>query len=185
MGAARMAWRRAYNFWSHHPATDFILAGVAILSAFFWQQQHFLASHDSDQRMSIYATIASVAAIVGGFGTAAISQYATSSGMRMAVLRQAYGIHLRRNWVSLLTSMLLVSGGCLGVMVGDTGETIGWPGWVTEWLVFLGVFRALRLVWLFRLLIDVSDFDANYQGRGETIEVVDIPHRDSRSESST
>ncbi|MFG2117789.1 hypothetical protein [Streptomyces sp. NPDC048710] len=160
MGAVRTARGYVYNQWSHHPIVDFALTAVSMGALALMQGHHFLAGHDADQRMNIYATVASVAAIVGGFGTAAISQYATSSGQRMAILRQMFGVHLRRNWVGLLTSMLLVSFGCLGVMIADTKKEIGLGGWITEYLIFFGVVRSLRLVWLFRLLIDVSDHDA-------------------------
>ncbi|MGV9246728.1 hypothetical protein [Streptomyces sp. NPDC003710] len=172
MGAARTAWNRLYNQWSHHPVIDF-LASVLVVAVLMYAQggRNFLAGHDSDQRMNIYATVASVAAIVGGFGTAAISQYATSSGQRMTVLRQMFGVHLRRNWVGLLTSMLLVSGGCLAVMISDTGKEIGWSGWVAEYLVVFGALRSLRLVWLFRLLIDVSDFDADNNNSAPSVQV--------------
>ncbi|BCK69787.1 hypothetical protein Srufu_037400 [Streptomyces libani subsp. rufus] len=167
-------WARLLNRWSHQPAIDYVMAGLTTLALAAWQRHHILAHHSEDQRMNIYATVASVAAIVGGFGTAAISQYATSSGRRMAVLRELYGHQLRRNWVGLLTSMLMVSGGCLTVMIIDTESTLGWPGWMVEGLIAFGFYRALRLVWLFRLLIDVSDHDAGSSERGTTIEVLDV-----------
>ncbi|MGA4877507.1 hypothetical protein [Streptomyces lydicamycinicus] len=167
-------WARLHNRWSHHPAIDYAMAALTTLALAAWQRHHILAHHSEDQRMNIYATVASVAAIVGGFGTAAISQYATSSGTRMAILRELYGHQLRRNWVGLLTSMLMVSGGCLAVMISDTESTLGWPGWAVECLIAFGFYRSLRLVWLFRLLIDVSDHDAGNSGRGTTIEVLDV-----------
>ncbi|MGW4866309.1 hypothetical protein [Streptomyces chartreusis] len=160
MGAVRTVWGHVYNQWSHHPIVDFALTAVSLSLLALTQGHHILASHDADQRMNIYATVASVAAIVGGFGTAAISQYATSAGQRMTVLRQMFGVHLRRNWVGLLASMLLVSFGCLAVMISDTKKEIGLGGWIAEYLILFGAIRALRLVWLFRLLIDVSDHDA-------------------------
>ncbi|MCF3148587.1 hypothetical protein [Streptomyces platensis] len=167
-------WARLLNCWSHRPTIDYALAALTTLALASWQRHHILTQHSQDQRMNIYATVASVAAIVGGFGTAAISQYATSSGRRMAFLRELYGHHLRRNWVGLLTSMLTVSGGCLGVMLIDTKSTLGWPGWVVEGLITLGFYRSFRLVWLFRLLIDVSDHDAGNSGRGQTVDVLEI-----------
>lgn len=171
MGAIRSARGYVYNRWSHHPAVDFALTALSVGALALAQGHHILANHDADQRMNIYATVASVAAIVGGFGTAAISQYATSSGQRMTVLRQMFGVHLRRNWVGLLTSMLLVSFGCLAVMMSDTRKEIGLGGWITEYLIFFGAIRSLRLVWLFRLLIDVSDHDAGNPIGDSTVRV--------------
>ncbi|WP_371481534.1 hypothetical protein [Kitasatospora sp. NBC_00315] len=122
--------------------------------------------------MSIYATVASVAAIIGGFGTAAISQYASSSGRRMTFLRARFGASLRRNWVSILTSMSAVAIGCLAVMLYDTDETIGGVGWFVEFLLALGTLRTIRLIWLFRLLIDASDYDGTNAGNYEEVHVV-------------
>ncbi|MFF7810809.1 hypothetical protein ACFZCF_02625 [Streptomyces sp. NPDC007945] len=171
MGAVRRVQGYIYNQWSHHPIGDFVLAGLFVGTLGITQGHHIFADHNADQRMSIYATVASVAAIVGGFGTAAISQYATSSGQRMTILRQTYGVHLRRNWVGLLTSMLFVSFGCLAVMMSDTKDKIGLGGWIAEYLVAFGAVRSFRLVWLFRLLIDVSDHDAGNPGTDSTLRV--------------
>ncbi|MYX24919.1 MULTISPECIES: hypothetical protein [unclassified Streptomyces] len=171
MGAVQTARSYVYNQWTHHPAVDFALTALPVGVLAATQGHHILADHDADQRMNIYATVASVAAIVGGFGTAAISQYATSAGRRMTILRQMYGVHLRRNWVGLLTSMLLVSFGCLAVMMSDTDKTIGLGGWITEYLIFFGAVRSLRLIWLFRLLIDVSDHDAENPNSDTRVQV--------------
>ncbi|MEU9074328.1 hypothetical protein [Kitasatospora sp. NPDC048538] len=122
--------------------------------------------------MSIYATVASVAAIIGGFGTAAISQYASSSGRRMTFLRARFGDSLRRNWVSILTSMAAVAIGCLAVMIYDTRDSIGRAGWLVEMLLAVGTARTVRLIWLFRLLIDVSDHDGTNDPNREEVQVV-------------
>lgn len=165
--------RRIHNLWSEHPATDWVNAVICTLALGLWQQNHILSEHDADRRMSIYATVASVAAIIGGFGTAAISQYATSSGRRMTFLRDRFGESLRRNWVSILTSMTAVSSGCLAAMISDTGKSVGWQGWPVGVLLFLGILRAIRLIWLFRLLIDVSDHDGTISARRDPVRIVD------------
>lgn len=169
--------RRLHNLWSEHPSADWLGAAVCVTLLGFWQQGHVLNGHSADQRMNVYATVASVAAIIGGFGTAAISQYATSSGRRMTFLRARFGESLRRNWVSILTSMTAVAIGLLAVMMSDTKESIGWPGWVVGLLLFLGLFRAIRLIWLFRLLIDVSDHDGTNLSTSEPVQIVD-PRRE-------
>lgn len=165
--------RKAHNLWSEHPSVDWLGAVVCVSVLGLWQHGHILRDHSADQRMNVYATVASVAAIIGGFGTAAISQYATSSGRRMTFLRERFGESLRRNWVSILTSMTTVSAGCLATMLGDTGKVIGWQGWFVESLLFLGLLRAVRLIWLFRLLIDVSDHDGTNATRSEPVRIVD------------
>lgn len=144
---------------------------LSVVSLWALQRHSLLALHSSDQRMSIYATVASAAAIVAGFGTAAVGQYASSSGRRMTMLRQLYGIHLRNNWVGVLSAMLTVTGGCLAIMLSDSEKAIGWQGWVFDVLVMLGVFRSIRLIWLFRLLIDVADHDAGTDTSDTRMEV--------------
>ncbi|MEV5234569.1 hypothetical protein [Streptomyces pseudogriseolus] len=69
--------------------------------------------------------------------------------------------------------MTAVSAGCLAAMLGDTEKTIGWQGWMVEWLLFLGLLRAVRLIWLFRLLIDVSDHDGTNVARNEPVRIID------------
>jgi hypothetical protein len=162
-----------HNLWSEHPSVDWLGAALCATVLGFWRSGHILSGHSLDQRMSIYATVASVAAIIGGFGTAAISQYATSSGRRMTFLRARFGESLRRNWVSILTSMTAVAAGLLATMLGDTGKTIGWPGWLVGYLLFLGLLRSVRLIWLFRLLIDVSDHDGTAAARNDPVRIVD------------
>jgi hypothetical protein len=169
--------RRVHNLWSEHPGVDWAGALICVAVLGLWQHNHILSHHSSDQRMNVYATVASVAAIIGGFGTAAISQYATSSGRRMTFLRARFGESLRRNWVSILTSMTAVSAGCLAAMLSDTGKTIGWQGWVVGLLLFLGLLRAVRLIWLFRLLIDVSDHDGTIATRDEPVRIIDPGNR--------
>lgn len=164
---------RARNTYFERPSVDWLAALVITVALAVIQRRPLLDFHTSDQRMNIYATVASVAAIIGGFGTAAISQYATSSGYRMTILRERFGPSLRSNWVSLLTSMTAIAGGCLIAMLYDTQKTLGWPGWAIEILLVLGAFRGVRLIWLFRLLIDVSDHDATSNGISATVNVVD------------
>lgn len=165
--------RSIHNLWSERPSMDWAIAAISASALGIWQRGHVLDGHSLDQRMNVYATVASVAAIVGGFGTAAISQYATSSGRRMTFLRARFGESLRRNWVSILTSMTAVSAGCLATMLSDTREKIGWPGWVIGFLLFLGLIRAVRLIWLFRLLIDVSDHDGTAAPSNDPVRLVD------------
>ncbi|MDN3297452.1 hypothetical protein QWM81_26120 [Streptomyces ficellus] len=173
MASWGQATRKVHNLWSEHPSVDWLAAALCVSVLGFWQHGHVLSGHSLDQRMSVYATVASVAAIIGGFGTAAISQYATSSGRRMTFLRARFGESLRRNWVSILTSMTAVSAGLLAVMLGDTGKTVGWPGWLVGFLLFLGLLRSVRLIWLFRLLIDVADHDGTTTNNNEPVRIVD------------
>ncbi|WP_406515027.1 hypothetical protein OH809_10555 [Streptomyces sp. NBC_00873] len=62
--------------------------------------------------------------------------------------------------MSILTGMLLISAGCLALLIVDRTKSIGDIGWLAESLLALGVARSIRLVWLFNILINVSDRDA-------------------------
>jgi hypothetical protein len=56
--------------------------------------------------------------------------------------------------------MLVISAGCLLLLVLDRAKSAGYTGWLTEFLLLLGSARSIRLVWLFNMLIGVSDRDA-------------------------
>ncbi|WP_234317789.1 TMEM134 family protein [Streptomyces rimosus] len=114
----------------------------------------------ADRRKDIYTTAASISALVGGFGTAAIAQYASSHGRDMRELRRRFGGSLRKNWSSILSGMLLISAGCLLLLTIDRTESAGFASWLAEAMLVLGGARSVRLVWLFNMLIKVSDRDA-------------------------
>ncbi|TJZ52217.1 hypothetical protein FCH28_19945 [Streptomyces piniterrae] len=110
----------------------------------------------------MYTTGATVVALVGSFVTAAIAQYASATGRRMRVLRTAPHLasQFRRNWVSVLSATLLISGVCLLATALDTTETDpGGVHWAVEGVLILGAARAYRLLWLFNAVIQATDRD--------------------------
>lgn len=121
--------------------------------------EDLLAALPASNRSNLYMTAASVSALVGGFGTAAISQYATANGRRMLEIRRRFGLRMRRNWSGVLKAMLIVSGTCLVALGLDVHDKPGHLGHIVEFALIFGALRSLRLVWLFNLLIDVSDQD--------------------------
>ncbi|WP_143686943.1 hypothetical protein [Streptomyces sp. TLI_171] len=155
---------RIRNQWAEYPAGDWILVALAMVAYSFLRVSihhgGLIEKLSPDSRSNLYMTAASVSALVGGFGTAAISQYATASGRRMVEIRRRFGISMRKNWSSILKAMLIVSGGSLLALMLDVGSKPGWIGLFIESLLMFGGFRSIRLVWLFNLLIDVSDQDA-------------------------
>ena len=158
------ALRRLKDAWSEVPGFDWILA-VLVVGGHFgvtrWASwPGIIEGLTADRRKDLYTTAASVSALVGGFGTAAIAQYASSHGQDMRELRRRFGSSLRKNWSSILTGMLIVSAGCLALLVLDRTKSAGYTEWLTEFLLVLGSARAIRLVWLFNMLISVSDRDA-------------------------
>ncbi|WP_406125827.1 hypothetical protein OHQ89_28345 [Streptomyces canus] len=161
--------------WSERPAIDWWLSLIAIFihlsSTRFATSSSIFQSIPADRRSDIYMTSASISALIGGFGTAAISQYATANGRRMLEMRRRFGTSLRKNWSGILIAMLAISGGCLLALMEDNSKKIGVIGWLVEGLLILGALRALRLVWLFSMLIDMADADVTEPQRSPAISV--------------
>ncbi|MDR3082560.1 MAG: hypothetical protein LBV60_16820 [Streptomyces sp.] len=109
-----------------------------------------------EQRIAVYTTTATVVAIIGSFITAAVTLYAAATGPRMRALRThpQQGPEFRRNWMSILSATLVVSGLCLlAVVLDSTERDPGGAHWLAEGARALGVARAARLVWLFGKVI--------------------------------
>lgn len=166
---------RLGKLWSERPVTDWWLSIATITTHLAWARfapsSSIFQSIPPDRRGDIYMTLASISALVGGFGTAAISQYATANGRRMLELRRRFGVSLRKNWSGILISMLAVSGGCLFALMRDNSKEIGSTGWLVEALLILAALRSLRLVWLFSMLIDMADADVTEPQRAPAIRV--------------
>lgn len=164
MPGTRSAWRRLKDVWSEAPGIDWLL--VALLVGGYVGISHWSSTPDifcglsADRRKDVYTTMASISALIAGFGTAAIAQYASSHGRDMRELRRHFGRSLRKNWSSILTGMLLISAGCLVLLLIDRTRSAGNVGWFAEVLLAFGAARSVRLVWLFNMLINVSDRDA-------------------------
>lgn len=115
-----------------------------------------------EQRITVYTTTGTVAALVGSFVTAAIAQYAASTGRRMRELRvsRRLGPQFRGNWVSIVSATLTVCGLCLLATILDTTERDpGGVHWLAEVAIVLAAVRSTRLVWLFDKVIEVGDED--------------------------
>ncbi|MDK1473020.1 hypothetical protein QNO07_06195 [Streptomyces sp. 549] len=158
--------RRVLNGWRSRPAADWLLTAVVLgghgLLVTLTGRGDILGAPEREQRLTIYTTGATVVALVGSFVTAAIAQYASASGRRMRVLRTAPHLasQFRRNWVSVLSATLLISGTCLLATVLDTTETNPeGVHWAVEGALILGAARSYRLLWLFNAVIQASDKD--------------------------
>jgi hypothetical protein len=164
VSGARSVWRRLKDAWSETPGIDWLFVALVVGGHFAisrWSSTpDIFDGLSADRRKDIYTTVASISALVGGFGTAAVAQYATSHGRDMRELRRRFGRSLRRNWSSILTGMLLVSASSLVFLMIDRAKSAGNAGWFAEALLTFGAARSVRLVWLFNMLINVSDRDA-------------------------
>jgi hypothetical protein len=177
MSTIRVLCRRLQDVWSERPGVDwlvaFVLVTLHVVAAHFGGPGHFLRELDGQQRSTVYTSAASVSALVGGFGTAAISQYVTAGGGRMLQLRRHYGRSLRNNWSGILSSMLIVSGFSLVCLIVDSGEQVGREVWAFEFILIFGILRSVRLVWLFRLLIAMADTDVSDPPRSPPVGIPD------------
>ncbi|MFJ9419131.1 hypothetical protein ACIRPT_33995 [Streptomyces sp. NPDC101227] len=155
-------WRR----WVGRPVVDLVIAGavvglhVAVVR--ITGAGDVLGWPGREQRIAVYTTTATVVAIIGSFITAAVTLYAAATGPRMRVLRThpQQGPEFRRNWMSILSATLVVSGLCLLAVALDTTEhdPVG-AHWLAEGAAALGVARAVRLMWLFGKVIIGNDLD--------------------------
>jgi hypothetical protein len=158
--------RGLLNGWRSRPAADWLLTAVVLgghgLLVALTGRGDILGTPGREQRLEIYTTGATVVALIGSFVTAAIAQYAASTGRRMRVLRTAPHLasQFRRNWVSILSATLLISGICLLAIALDTTETDpSGVHWAVEGALVLGAGRAYRLLWLFNAVVQASDRD--------------------------
>ncbi|MEU8912865.1 hypothetical protein [Streptomyces nigrescens] len=155
-------WRR----WVGRPVVDLVIAGAAVglhmAAVRITGAGDVLGWPDREQRIAVYTTTATVVAIIGSFITAAVTLYAAATGPRMRVLRThpQKGPEFRRNWMSILSATLVVSGLCLLAVVLDNTEhdAVG-AHWLAEGAAALGVARAVRLMWLFGKVIIGNDLD--------------------------
>ncbi|MHC3449713.1 hypothetical protein [Streptomyces prasinus] len=180
---------RIRDLWGERPGFDWLMA-LALLAGHFTychvaNTEGLFASIAPDRRKDIYTTAASASALIGGFGTAAISQYATASGRRMLEIRRRFGTSLRRNWGGILSSMLFVTAVCLIALIVDTNKEPGKSGWLVETALFLGALRAARLVWLFGMLIDVADQDVTEPRRSPAVAIPQTRRPDAGDRPNT
>lgn len=180
--------QRIRNLWGERPVADWItaltLVGGHLLYCRLTGVDPLFTPISEDRRKDIYTTLASASALIGGFGTAAISQYATANGRRMLEMRRRFGTSLRRNWSSILSAMLIVTAACLIALIVDTEKKPGDIGWVIELSLALAALRAVRLLWLFGMLIDVADQDVTEPRRSPAV-AVSRPTAPSTGSTST
>ncbi|UQA97322.1 hypothetical protein [Streptomyces halobius] len=152
--------------WAGRPRLDWLITlvvtGAHLSVVRVTGSGDILAWPHHEQRIDIYTTTATVAALVGSFITAAVAQYAASNGPRMRALRthEVQGVQFRRNWVGILSATLVISGLCLMATILDTTESDpGGVHWLVEVAMCLGGVRAVRLLWLFGKVIVAADRD--------------------------
>ncbi|MCM3264699.1 hypothetical protein M3765_11775 [Streptomyces thermoviolaceus] len=166
---------RIRDLWSERPVVDWLAAATLVVGHLLYchltKSDPLFAPISGDRRKDIYTTTASASALIGGFGTAAISQYATANGRRMLEIRRRFGASLRRNWSSVLSAMLIVTAACLLALIVDIHKKPGGIGWAIEFVLIFGSLRSIRLLWLFGMLIDVADQDVTEPRRSPAVAI--------------
>lgn len=118
---------------------------------------------DAKDASSVFATSATVVAIVAGFGTLAISIYLaidTEVGFRF---RAIVGRTVRTLWISSLSGGLVSAVLCVVALTLINNLTAAW--WVYWAAVGLGTTAALRTVWLISKVLGASDAAAVVESR--------------------
>lgn len=157
---------RLVDLWSELFWLDYLAPLVAVgvqLTLIISGATRQLGIHwpDLDQRVSAYATGATVVSVIGGLSAVAVSVYLAAAGERARAARQHKGTALRRNWRALLVGMALSAGMCLLAQVVDggapaeriTAESIFLFG------IVLAATRFVRLLWLFNAIMRIADRD--------------------------
>lgn len=150
------------GWWSEHPMVDYAAVLVVTLSHLLlvglWGRGDVLDGTTIDQRLDLYATGASVAAIIGGVTSVAVALYQSLGGARGGAVRRHYGPEIRRNWRALLIATGLAPTLCLAAMALDrsTGDPL-LPRFLFEAALILAAARFLRLMWLFDAFLHIDD----------------------------
>jgi hypothetical protein len=149
------------DWWSDHPATDFI--PVCIIVGFHFsvvqglKHGDFLSWPSTEGRIATYAAGAGVMALIAGFTGTAIAQYGSSSGPIVDALRRSFGETIRRSWASVVTWLLISALLCIIAMSIDRKTGTFGSQWVFEFAMCAGIAKFARLLFLFRLFLNASD----------------------------
>lgn len=103
--------------------------------------------------------------LIAGFTGTAIAQYGSSSGPVVSALRSAHGAAIRRNWLNISGWLLIGTVLCLIAMSIDTERTPKGSEWVFELALSLAVFKFLRLLFLFKLILSSLDQEVDQPKR--------------------
>lgn len=123
---------------------------------------------DRSATSALYLGTAGVVAIAAGFAGVVIVFAMSRDNETFAKLRRKGGARLQSNWLALLTSptlaaWCLLSAACL--------EELGNPvlaGWVFEFALLAAAHGSVRLVWLFRKLLDAVEAEDRRDAKAES-----------------
>lgn len=155
---------RCLDWWGNHPALDIIL--TALVTGSHWLMIYegkfgdILAWAGTTGQTATFAAGAGVMSLIAGFAGIGITQYGTASGDAMDYVRREYGRTVRRNWLNIISWLLISSVLCLIALALDTHPR-GPARWVFEVAFVIALLKFFRLVILFRLLLAATDRQAS------------------------
>jgi hypothetical protein len=150
--------------WDRHPGIDLLLTLLVIsthlLLVYAWRVPDIIGAADPGQRVAIYGAGTGAMSLIAGFTGNAIAQYGTAPGAVAQQIRSRFGLTIRKNWSSiirwLLTSVIL----CIIAMIAGSGKTSNDSEWIFEFALLISIGKFCRLVYLFRLVMSVTDFES-------------------------
>ena len=167
--SARWTWDsrtlgRCLDWWGEHPVLDIILTAIIVTGHWVevYQGKHgdLLAWAGTSGQTATFAAGAGVMSLIAGFAGIGITQYGTSSGDAMDYVRREYGKTVRRNWLNIISWLLVSTVLCIVALAVDTHST-GPARWIFEVAFVLALFKFARLVILFRLILMATDRQAS------------------------
>ncbi|WP_095046232.1 hypothetical protein [Streptomyces sp. WM6386] len=144
--------------WVDYLAAAVIVAGHILLIRLTGSGD-WLSWIDSSQRTDAYGTSAGVVSAIGGLSAIAISIYTASNGIRVREVRREHHAKLRKSWRALLAVTALC---CALFIVAQTLDRKNDPlsaRFIFEYAFCLAVIRFGRLIWLFEMMMRISDRD--------------------------
>ncbi|GII89449.1 hypothetical protein Ssi03_74390 [Sphaerisporangium siamense] len=163
--------RRLADLIIEHPAIDLLfsaaLVGLHLFVVLKFHHGDVIGWMAQDDRKDLYTTGATVIAIIFGFASAAVAHYSSAQGDRARTAKRTFGKTLRNQWLGTLALPMLAALACLVAMALDgnkSGELVA-ARWIFEAAVCLAAVKVLRVLYLFQIMLDMTDLDAVDQGR--------------------
>ncbi|GIH26093.1 hypothetical protein Aph01nite_44030 [Acrocarpospora phusangensis] len=163
--------RRLVDLIIEHPWMDLIIAVVLVGSHLFivlkFGHGDVIGWIPQDDRKDLYAAGGTVIAIIFGFATGAVAHYSSAQGDRARTVKRMFGDTLRGQWLGTLALPMLAALTCVVAMALDGSRSGGLTvaRWIFESAVCLAAIKAVRVLYLFQIMLDMTDLDAVEQPR--------------------
>lgn len=152
------------DWWGKHTSLDIALTAIAVVAhwAIAYEGKHgdFLVWIGTSGQTATFTAGAGVMSLIAGFAGVGITQYGTAPGDAMDYVRREFGSVLRRNWLNIISWLLISSVLCIIALALDT-QARGPARWVFEVAFVVALLKFARLAVLFRLLLAATDRQAS------------------------